>query len=29
MPEKYKTHEEIIEALSTLDYVYHIEEMLG
>ncbi|MBO4353563.1 MAG: MgtC/SapB family protein [Clostridia bacterium] len=24
---KYKTHAEIIEALSTLDYVYHIEEM--
>lgn len=24
---KYKTHKEIIEALSTLDYVYHIEEM--
>ncbi|MDD7158610.1 MAG: MgtC/SapB family protein [Firmicutes bacterium] len=24
---KYKTHEEIIKALSTLDYVYHIEEM--
>ena len=24
---KYKTHEEIIEALSTLDYVSHIEEM--
>ncbi len=24
---KYKTHEEIIEALSSLDYVYHIEEM--
>ena len=26
---KYKTHHEIIEALSTLDYVYHIEEMHG
>ena len=26
---KYKTHLEIIEALSTLDYVYHIEEMKG
>ena len=24
---KYKTHAEIIEALKTLDYVYHIEEM--
>ncbi len=24
---KYKTHSEIIEALRTLDYVYHIEEM--
>ncbi|MCR5725730.1 MAG: MgtC/SapB family protein [Treponema sp.] len=24
---KYKTHKEIIEALCTLDYVYHIEEM--
>lgn len=24
---KYKTHTEIIEALRTLDYVYHIEEM--
>jgi len=24
---KYKTHEEIIEALRSLDYVYHIEEM--
>ena len=24
---KYKTHKEIIEALKTLDYVYHIEEM--
>lgn len=24
---KYKTHGEIIEALSTLDYVYHIEKM--
>lgn len=26
---KYKTHGEIIEALGTLDYVYHIEEMRG
>lgn len=25
---KYKTHSEIIEALQTLDYVYHIEEVL-
>ena len=24
---KYKTHREIIEALATLDYVYHIEQM--
>ena len=24
---QYKTHEEIIEALKTLDYVYHIEEI--
>lgn len=24
---KYKTHVEIIEALSSLDYIYHIEEM--
>lgn len=24
---KYKTHTDIIEALSTLDYVYHIEQM--
>lgn len=24
---KYKTHKEIIEALRTLDYVYHVEEM--
>lgn len=24
---KYKTHREIIEALATLEYVYHIEEM--
>ncbi len=24
---KYKTHEEIIQALQTLDYVYHVEEM--
>ena len=23
----YKTHEEIIEALRSLDYIYHIEEM--
>ena len=27
MLKKYKTHEEIIEALRSLDYVYHIEEM--
>lgn len=26
---KYKTHEEIIEALRSLDYIYHIEEMLS
>ena len=26
---KFKTHTEIIEALSTLDYIYHIEEMLS
>ena len=26
---QYKTHQEIIEALKTLDYVYHIEEMRG
>lgn len=26
---KYKTHKEIIDALKTLDYVYHIEEMHG
>ena len=26
---KYKTHKQIIEALSTLDYVHHIEEMQG
>lgn len=26
---QYKTHREIIEALHTLDYVYHIEEMHG
>ena len=26
---KYKTHEEIIEALGCLEYVYHIEEMHG
>ncbi len=25
---KYKTHREIIEALATLDYVYHVEEIL-
>ena len=25
---KYKTHEEIIEALRSLDYIYHIEEMV-
>lgn len=24
---KYKTHSEIIQALATLDYIYHIEEM--
>ena len=24
---KYKTHDEIIKALATLDYVYHIEEI--
>ena len=24
---KYKTHKEIIEALRSLDYIYHIEEM--
>ena len=24
---KYKTHEEIIDALRSLDYIYHIEEM--
>ena len=23
----YKTHKEIIDALSTLDYIYHIEEI--
>jgi putative Mg2+ transporter-C (MgtC) family protein len=27
MLKKYKTHQEIIEALKSLDYVYHIEEM--
>ena len=27
MLKKYKTHAEIIEALASLDYVYHIEEM--
>ena len=26
---QYKTHREIIEALGTLEYVYHIEEMQG
>lgn len=26
---KYKSHKEIIEALKTLDYIYHIEEMRG
>ncbi len=26
---KYKTHKEIIEALSTIEYVYHIEELSG
>ena len=25
--QKYKTHKEIIEALSSLDYIYHIEEL--
>ncbi len=25
---KYKTHSEIIQALSTLDYVYHVEEIM-
>ena len=25
---KYKTHEEIVEALRSLDYIYHIELML-
>lgn len=29
MLKKYKTHREIIEALKTLDYVYHIEEMIS
>lgn len=24
---KYKSHSEIIQALATLDYIYHIEEM--
>ena len=24
---KYKTHTEIIEALQSLDYIYHIEEI--
>lgn len=27
MLKKYKTHSEIIEALKSLDYIYHIEEM--
>ena len=27
MLKKYKTHSEIIDALKSLDYVYHIEEM--
>ncbi len=27
MLKKYKTHSEIIEALKTLEYIYHIEEM--
>ena len=27
MLKKYKTHAEIIKALKTLDYIYHIEEM--
>ena len=26
---QYKTHHEIIEALKTLDYIYHIEELRG
>jgi putative Mg2+ transporter-C (MgtC) family protein len=26
---KYKTHKEIIQALSTIEYVYHIEELSG
>ena len=25
---KYKTHSQIIEALRSLDYIYHIEEMV-
>ena len=29
MLKKYKTHSEIIEALKTLDYIRHIEEMRG
>ncbi len=29
MLKKYKTHTEIIEALKSLDYIYHIEEMRG
>jgi len=29
MLKKYKTHAEIIEALKSLDYIYHIEEMRG
>ena len=24
---KYKTHREIIEALKSLDYIYHLEEL--
>ena len=24
---KYKTHREIVEAISSLDYIYYIEEM--
>ncbi len=29
MLKKYKTHAEIIEALKSLDYIYHVEEMRG
>jgi len=29
MLKKYKTHAEIIEALKSLEYIYHIEEMRG